>query len=100
MILYVPLLILSDVDCSLSQGMRGDSEAIEGDVVTRLHILFLNFIITNVGAVPIDSRDHFAASVDMHFEGALSATGRVFPTTVTPFVLTLAANLSPLGARG
>ena len=36
----------------------------------------------------------------MHFEGALGARGRVFSTTVTPFELGLAFDLSPLGAGG
>ena len=36
----------------------------------------------------------------MQFEEALSAGGGVFSTAVTPFVLTLAFDRSPLGARG
>jgi hypothetical protein len=55
MTLYIPLaLILQDADSSISQGTREDAEAIEGDVVTRLHVVLLKFIITRKGGIPID----------------------------------------------
>jgi hypothetical protein len=99
-ILSIPLSILSDADRSLAQGTTGNAETIEGDIVTLPHVAFLKFVAANVGAAPIDLRNLFVASLDMHFENAFSARGRALSTTVTPFILTSAYDLRPLGTLG
>ncbi len=100
MILHLPRLILSDVDGSVAQGTGRDTEAVERDVVIRLHVAFLEFVAADVGAVPIDFCNLFTASIQVNFEGTLSAGGRVFSTRVAPFVLLLAFDLGPLCAHG
>jgi hypothetical protein len=100
---YILRLILSDVDFPFAQRTIGNTEAIEGDFVILLHVTLRKFILANVGAVPIDFSNQvivFTVLSQADFERALSARGRIFSTTVTPFVLFLAFDLSPLGARG
>ncbi len=99
MISYIPRLILSDVDLAVTQGTRGDAEASEGDVVTLLHFAFCKLITAIVGTFPVDFCNPIVGSIYYaHFEGTLSA--RASFTAVAPFVLLLAFDLSPLGARG
>ena len=71
------------------------------DFVTRFHMAFLECVeVADVGAVPIDFRNLLTASIQVNFEGTLSAGGRGFSTTVAPFVLPRAFDLGPLGAYG
>ena len=69
----------------VAQRTRGDAEAIQGDVITILHIAFLKFVAADVGAVPIDFCNLLTPSIQVNFEGALSAAGgRVFSTQGGP----------------
>jgi len=100
MTLYIPRLIPSDADSSFAQGAIGDAEVSDGNVETRRHVATENFIIANVGAVPIDFSNLLVGCLEAHFEGALSARGRIFSTTMAPFDIGSSYNRYPLGARG